>query len=64
MTIKELMQKTCSSVYIVDDNNKCLLTPWNVFFEVFQDYVIDYVESAAEGDLYVTLKKQLVKKEG
>lgn len=64
MTVKELLQKTPVCVTIVDGNCKCELTPWNIFYEVFQDCIIDTISPTATQDLEITLKKQLLKKEG
>ena len=64
MTVKELMQKTCASVYIIDNKSKCELTPWNIFFEVFKDCIIDNINPISETEIEITLKTQLVKKEG
>ena len=64
MTVKELMQKTCANVYIVDGRSKCDLTPWNIFFEAFQNCIIDNINAISESEIEITLKTQLVKKEG
>lgn len=64
MTVKELINKTCSQVYVVDSNNKCYITPWNIFYEAFKDCIIDNIEAGNEGELLLTLKTQLIKKEG
>jgi hypothetical protein len=64
MTVKELMEKTPVCVTIVDNNSRCELTPWNIFYNAFKDCVIDTVSPTATQDLEITLKTQLVKKEG
>lgn len=64
MTVAELMQKTCASVTIKDGNSKCELTPWNIFFEAFKDCIIDTVQASESCEIEITLKTQLVKKEG
>lgn len=61
MTVKELINKTPVCVTIVDGNSRCELTPWNIFFEVFQDCIIDTVSPTTSGDLEITLKTCLVK---
>lgn len=65
MTVKELMEKTAVCVTITDGKSRCDLTPWNIFYEAFKDCVIDSICPSADGsDLDITLKTQLVKKEG
>lgn len=64
MTVSELMQKTCATVVIKDNNSKCEITPWNIFFEAFKDCVIDTVQATADSEIEITLKTQLMKKEG
>lgn len=64
MTVGELMQKSCSSVHIVDDKKRYRITPWDILFEVFKDCVIDNIEAIESAELEITLKTQLVKKEG
>lgn len=64
MTVKELMEKTPVCVTIIDGKSKCDLTPWNIFYNTFKDCVIDTVSPTNDGDLEITLKTQLVKKEG
>ena len=64
MTIKELLEKTPASVTIVDHNSECDITPWNVFYNAFKDCIIDTIDAAPDGGLHVTLKTELVKKEG
>ena len=64
MTVAELMEKTPVCVTIVDGKSKCDLTPWNIFYEAFKDCVIDTISPTYENDLEITLKTQLVKKEG
>lgn len=64
MTVAELMQKTCASVVITDGKSRCEITPWNIFFEAFKDCVIDTVQAVGDSEIEITLKTQLVKKEG
>ncbi|MEE1056769.1 MAG: hypothetical protein UH239_05930 [Acutalibacteraceae bacterium] len=62
MTVGELMQKSGSSIYIVDGKNRYWMTPWDILFEVFKDCVIDNIEATDINELEITLKTQLVKK--
>lgn len=64
MTVKELMEKTPVCVTITDGNSKCDLTQWNIFYNAFKDCVIDTISPTNNGDLEITLKTELVKKEG
>ena len=63
MTIKELLEKTPASVYIVDNNEQHAVNPWNMTYKMFADCVIDTIEPACDGcALLVTLKYELVRK--
>lgn len=64
MTVKELLEKTPVNVTITDNGSKCRLTPWDIFYEAFKDCVIDTITPISAQDIEITLKTQLVKKEG
>lgn len=65
MTVKQLMEKTGVSVYIVDGKEKFIVTSWNILFDTFGDCLIDEIQPGIDGNsLEITLKKQLVRKEG
>ena len=62
MTIKQLLEKTAASVYIVDGSQRHYVTPWNMIYNMFADCVIDTIEPGAAGDaLEITLKTELVR---
>ena len=63
MTIKELMEKTPNNIIIVDGQHKCNITQYSIFYDVFKDYVIDFIEADQNNNLLVTLKTQLIKKQ-
>lgn len=63
MTLKNLIEKTPATVYLTDGTTTCLITPWSIFYDAFKDCIIDNIEPFEDG-LLVTLKRELVKKEG
>ena len=56
------MEKTPNNIIIVDGQHKCDITQYSIFYDVFKDYVIDFVEADQNNNLLVTLKTQLIKK--
>ncbi len=64
MTVKELMEKTTVCITIVSVHNKCSLTHKDIFYNAFKDCIIDTISPTNNGDLEITLKTELVKKEG
>lgn len=65
MTVKELLEKTAASVFIIDGKDRYPVTPWNIIYNAFRDCVIDCIEPSADNNgVEITLKTQLVKKEG
>lgn len=65
MTVKQLLEKTAASVYIVDGSQRHYVTPWNMIYNLFSDCVIDTIEPAATGAaLEITLKTELVRERG
>lgn len=63
MTIKELIEKTPAAVYISDNGDRCRITPWNIFYKAFANCVVDTIDTTPDGDLIVTLKTELIRKE-
>ena len=63
MTIKQLMEKTSVSVYIIDGKEKFIVTPWNILYDAFGDCIIDEIQPGIDGNsLEITLKNQLMRK--
>lgn len=62
MTVKQLMEKSTASIYIVDNQQKILVTPWNIIYDAFQNCVIENIETGEKlNSLEITLKTQLVR---
>lgn len=64
MTIRELIEKTPASIYIADGGDRCRITPWNIFYQAFKTCIVDTIDTTPDGDIIVTLKTELVRKEG
>lgn len=60
MTIKELLEKSVSPVFIVEGTDKFSVTPWNSIYTAFSSCVVDTID-ANEDKLEITLKKELVR---
>lgn len=62
MTVKQLLEKTCASVVIVDGSEKYPVSVWGLLYDAFGDCVINDIQPTANGDgLEITLKTQLVR---
>ena len=62
MTVKQLLEKTCASVVIVDGSHKYPVYVWGLLYDAFGDCVINDIQPSADGDgLEITLKTQLVR---
>jgi hypothetical protein len=64
MTVRELLEKTPGNVIIVDGRSRCDVTPWNIFYDLVKDCVIDTITPTDANELEITLKTVLLKKEG
>lgn len=62
MTVKQLLEKTCDSVVIVDGPHKYLVSVWGLLYDAFGDCVVNDIQASADGSaLEITLKQQLVR---
>lgn len=62
MTVKQLLEKTCASVVIVDGSHKYPVSVWGLLYDAFGDCVVNDIQVSADGDgLEITLKTQLVR---
>lgn len=62
MTVKQLLEKTCNSVVIVDGTHKYPVFVWGLLYDAFGDCVVNDIQVSADGDgLEITLKTQLVR---
>ena len=61
MTVKQLLEKTCANVSIVDGTNKYPVFAWGLLYDAFGDCVINDIQPSADGsELEITLKTKLV----
>lgn len=61
MTVKQLLEKTCASVVIVDGPHKYPVSVWGLLYDAFGNCVINDIQPSVDGDgLEITLKTQLV----
>ena len=61
MTVKQLLEKTCASVSIVDGKQKYFVSPWGLLYDTFGNCVVNEIQTDNDGNLEITLKTQLVK---
>lgn len=62
MTVKELIEKTATPVYIVDGKQKYFISAWGLLYDTFGNCVVNDIQPGADGDgLEITLKTQLVR---
>ena len=62
MTVKQLLEKTCASVVIVDGPHKYPVSVWGLLYDAFGDCVVNDIQPGVnEGELEITLKTQLVR---
>lgn len=62
MTVKQLLEKTCANVSIVDGTHKYPVFAWGLIYDAFGDCVIDDIQPSADGgELEITLKTKLVR---
>ena len=62
MTVKQLLEKTCALVVIVDGPHKYPISVWGLLYDAFGDCIINDIQPTANGDgLEITLKTQLVR---
>ena len=65
MTLKELVDKSCSFIYVKDGKNHLPVDVWSMLYDLLGDCMIDEIEIMQDGsELEVTLKTQLVRKDG
>lgn len=61
MTVKQLLEKTCASVVIVDGPHKYPVSVWGLLYDAFGNCVINDIQPSVDGDgLEITLKTQLM----
>lgn len=61
MTVKQLLEKTCAAVSIVDGPHRYPVSVWGLLYDAFGDCVINDIQPSADGsELEITLKTQLV----
>lgn len=62
MTVKQLLEKTCAAVFIVDGPHKYPVSVWGLLYDAFGDCVVNDIQASADGDgLEITLKTKLVR---
>lgn len=62
MTVKQLLEKTCNPVVIVDGPHKYPVSVWGLLYDAFGDCVVNDIQVSADGaGLEITLKMQLVR---
>lgn len=62
MTVKQLLEKTCDAVVIVDGPHKYPVSVWGLLYDAFGDCVVNDIQVGADdGTLEITLKQQLVR---
>ena len=62
MTVKQLLEKTCNSVVIVDGSHKYPVSVWGLLYNAFGECVVNDIQIGSDGDtLEITLKQQLVR---
>ena len=62
MTVKQLLEKTCASVVIVDGSHKYPVSVWGLLYDAFGNCVINDIQPSVDGDgLEITLKTQLAR---